>query len=89
MTKPTMACWLPKMPATAPLFFDPDPLPEPLPVCELPEAVEGALGVKIAEGLVKQELTAALAFVMEEGAFLLTVAFPAKSQDCGLRLLAS
>ncbi len=77
---------------TAPLLFDPLPEPPPVPVppvCWPPAALEGALGVKAAEGLDKQELAAALAFETEEGAFLLTVAFPEKSHDCGLRALAS
>lgn len=49
----------------------------------------GALGVNVAEGLDKQELATELAWETEEGAWELTVAFPAKLQDWGLRLLAS
>ena len=89
---PNIACWPPI--DIAPLllllllFPLPDPLPDP-PVCDPPEAVAGADGVKVAEGLAKQEEAAALAFAMDDGAFLLIVAFPEKSHDWGLRLLAS
>jgi hypothetical protein len=68
---------------TAPLGdFDEDELEsdEPLPA--------GAVGVNTDDALAKHDVAAALAEDTSEGAVVLTVALPAKLQDCGLRLLA-
>lgn len=70
--------------ATAPFLFPPlEEAAEAVPV--LPA---GAVGVKVAEPLARHEVAAAFAEFTSEGAALLTVAFPAKSHETGLRLLA-
>ena len=70
--------------ATAPFFFPPlEDAAEAVPV--LPA---GAVGVKVAEPLARHEVAAAFAALTSEGAALLTVAFPAKLHETGLRLLA-
>jgi len=79
---PHKALTLP-MRETAPLGdFDEEALDddEPLPA--------GAVGVNTDDALAKHDVAAALAEDTSEGAVLLTVALPAKLQDCGLRLLA-
>ena len=48
----------------------------------------GAVGVNTDDALAKHDVAAALADETSEGAVLLTVALPAKLQDCGLRLVA-
>lgn len=48
----------------------------------------GAVGVKVADPLARHDVAAAFAALTSEGAALLTVAFPAKEQETGLRLLA-
>lgn len=62
------------------LEADPPVEDEPLP--------EGAVGVAVAGIFDKHEDAAAFAAPTSEGAALLIVAFPAKLQDCELRLLA-
>jgi len=71
---------------TAPLdFLELDAV---LPVGEPPPPLAGAVGVKTADPLAKHAVAAALAELTSEGAAVLTVAFPAKLHDTGLRLLA-
>ena len=52
-------------------------------------AVAGVVGVNVAEGSDKHELAAEFAADTDDGAEGLTVPFPAKAQEAGLRLFAS
>jgi len=68
---------------------DPPPLPLPPPLLDPPPEVDGVVGVKTAAELARHAETAALTAFVSEGAFLLIVAFPAKSQDCAFLFVAS
>ena len=76
---------LPELPEPEP----PEPEPE-LPVACAPAVVDGGEeGVNVAGWPDKQDDAAAAAAALFDGAALLTVALPPKSQDCALRLVAS
>lgn len=70
------------------MWADPLAFPWDVPDPAAPDAVAGALGVNVAEGFETHEVATAAADTLD-GAWLLIVAFPEKSQDCAFRLVAS
>lgn len=82
---------IPRWPRAAFLLDDGEPDP-PLPLPPLPEPlpdVDGVVGVKTAAEPERHAETAALTAFVSEGAFLLIVAFPWKSQVCAFLFDAS
>ncbi len=90
--RPTNVLELAPKIAAAPLLLVPlEPEPdEPLdPLLPEPDEPLGALGVKVAEGLARQDVAAAFAPLTFEGAFAFTVAFPPKSHEVAARSVIS